>query len=348
MPRAPARSSYDVAQGAARHPLRRAERPGCGLARPLQGHASRPASARSLRKNTDKLSGWIFDHKATPRLATRTTDDGSTEILSVEGDALTKVYSCTVFERCNPVHFHKDNKRVYLETNKGDVDLSRLVAARSGDRQGRARRVRSAQARGFRGTRLLGPDRRAHRDELRGRPRARTYFRGQGVRGRLQTLEEEARPARTWPSTRRPPTNSSSSITADERHRARRDAICSIARPRRSPCSTAILEKLPRAAPGADEGGDATPRPTAWRSPRISRCRRAFPPKGLPADRRAARRPVGTRLSGATTRSRSSSPIAATPCCSRTSAGRPATARSSSTPATRSGARRCRTTSPGA
>ena len=80
-----------------------------------------------LRKNTDKLSGFHFDHKATPRLATRTADDGSTEILKLEGEALTKVYSCTVFETCNPVRFHKDNARVYLVTNKGDVDLVRLV-----------------------------------------------------------------------------------------------------------------------------------------------------------------------------------------------------------------------------
>src|SRR6185436_5191016 len=40
----------------------------------------------------------------------------------------TPIYSCSVLESCGPVRFHKDNTRVYLETNKGDdVDLTRLV-----------------------------------------------------------------------------------------------------------------------------------------------------------------------------------------------------------------------------
>ena len=30
-------------------------------------------------------------------------------------------------ETCNPIRFHKDNKRVYIISNKGDVDLVRLV-----------------------------------------------------------------------------------------------------------------------------------------------------------------------------------------------------------------------------
>jgi dipeptidyl aminopeptidase/acylaminoacyl peptidase len=80
-----------------------------------------------VRKNADRLSGYQFDHKATLRLATRTTDDGSTEILAVDGEKLTKVYSCSVFETCSPVRFHKDNSRVYLITNKGNVDLVQLV-----------------------------------------------------------------------------------------------------------------------------------------------------------------------------------------------------------------------------
>ncbi len=34
----------------------------------------------------------------------------------------------SVFESCDPVHFHKDGDRVYMETNKGDdVDLARLT-----------------------------------------------------------------------------------------------------------------------------------------------------------------------------------------------------------------------------
>ncbi len=80
-----------------------------------------------LRKNTDRLTGWVFDNQDKLRLASRSTDAGDTEILKVEGDKFTKIYSCSVFEGCGAVRFHKDNRRVYLETNKGDTDLARLV-----------------------------------------------------------------------------------------------------------------------------------------------------------------------------------------------------------------------------
>jgi dipeptidyl aminopeptidase/acylaminoacyl peptidase len=82
-----------------------------------------------IRKNTERLTGWVFDHKDRLRLATRTTPTGETEILRVDADGkFTKVYSCGVFEACGPVAFHKDDRRVYLQTNKGDnVDLIRLV-----------------------------------------------------------------------------------------------------------------------------------------------------------------------------------------------------------------------------
>jgi dipeptidyl aminopeptidase/acylaminoacyl peptidase len=80
-----------------------------------------------IRKNTDRISRWIFDLDGTLRLATRTLDNGDTEVLKVEKDAFQTVYTCDVFETCEPQRFHKDGKRVYMETNKGDVDLTRLV-----------------------------------------------------------------------------------------------------------------------------------------------------------------------------------------------------------------------------
>ncbi|MCI0336039.1 MAG: prolyl oligopeptidase family serine peptidase [Acidobacteria bacterium] len=81
-----------------------------------------------VRKNTERIAGWMFDAKEQLRLATRTADNGDTEVLHVGADGFKKVYSCTVFESCDPVRFHKDNKRVYMVTNKGDnLDLVRLV-----------------------------------------------------------------------------------------------------------------------------------------------------------------------------------------------------------------------------
>jgi dipeptidyl aminopeptidase/acylaminoacyl peptidase len=81
-----------------------------------------------IRKNTDRLTGWVFDLDGNLRLATRSADNGDTEILRVDADKFTRIYSCNVFETCNPVRFQKGNKLVYMETNKGaDMDLVALA-----------------------------------------------------------------------------------------------------------------------------------------------------------------------------------------------------------------------------
>ncbi|AMY12295.1 Prolyl tripeptidyl peptidase precursor [Luteitalea pratensis] len=80
-----------------------------------------------VRENKDKVAGWVFDEAGQLRLGARTTDNGSTEILRVDKDALVKVYECNVFETCQPIRFHKDATQAYLITNKGDVDLIGLV-----------------------------------------------------------------------------------------------------------------------------------------------------------------------------------------------------------------------------
>jgi len=80
-----------------------------------------------VRKNTERIVGFVFDLKDQLRLATRSAENGDTEVLRVDADKFTKVYSCNVFESCGPVRFHKDGQRVYFQTNKGaDVDLVRL------------------------------------------------------------------------------------------------------------------------------------------------------------------------------------------------------------------------------
>lgn len=81
-----------------------------------------------IRENTDRYDSYHFDNAAKLRLATRVTPSGENEIMRLDADGKsTKVYSCNVFETCSPVRFNKDNKRTYLITNKGDVDLMRLV-----------------------------------------------------------------------------------------------------------------------------------------------------------------------------------------------------------------------------
>lgn len=80
-----------------------------------------------VRENKDRLTGWLFDNKDKVRMATRSAPNGDTEILRVDGDKFTQVYSCGVFETCDVVRFNKDDKRVYMETNKGARDLTQLV-----------------------------------------------------------------------------------------------------------------------------------------------------------------------------------------------------------------------------
>ncbi len=74
-----------------------------------------------LRENKDRLTGWVFDNKDKLRLATRSNEKGETEVLRVDADKMTKVYSCGIFENCGPIRFNKDDKRVYMTSDKGDA-----------------------------------------------------------------------------------------------------------------------------------------------------------------------------------------------------------------------------------
>ncbi len=81
-----------------------------------------------VRQNTERITSWIFDLKDQLRLATRSAENGDTEVLTVGDKGFTKVYSCNVFESCGPIQYHKDGQRVYFLTNKGPaLDLIQLV-----------------------------------------------------------------------------------------------------------------------------------------------------------------------------------------------------------------------------
>ena len=79
-----------------------------------------------LKKNTEQIAGWDFDHDGNLRLAERTNQVGDTEILRVNPDGFTQIYSCSVLEQCGVADFDAENKQVYLVTNKGDVDLTEI------------------------------------------------------------------------------------------------------------------------------------------------------------------------------------------------------------------------------
>lgn len=81
-----------------------------------------------ISENKDRYQGMIFDHTDKLRLAVRSAQNGDTEILRVEADGkTTKLYDCNAFETCGPIAFHKDNKQVYIQTNKGNADLIELA-----------------------------------------------------------------------------------------------------------------------------------------------------------------------------------------------------------------------------
>lgn len=80
-----------------------------------------------ISENKDRYQGMIFDNADKLRMAIRSAQNGDTEILRINADGTsTKIYSCNTFESCAPIRFHKDNKRVYIQSNKGDADLISL------------------------------------------------------------------------------------------------------------------------------------------------------------------------------------------------------------------------------
>ena len=79
-----------------------------------------------LRKNTENVESWDFDHVGKLRLAERTNQAGDTEILRVDPEGFKLIYSCSVLENCSVEGFDGENKQVYLITNKGALNLTEL------------------------------------------------------------------------------------------------------------------------------------------------------------------------------------------------------------------------------
>lgn len=65
-----------------------------------------------------------------------TKRSGDTEILRLDEQGHSKIYSCTVFEACGPLQFHPDGDHFYMNSNRGSaVNFTRLVLvdARNGN-----------------------------------------------------------------------------------------------------------------------------------------------------------------------------------------------------------------------
>ncbi|MEN9609750.1 MAG: hypothetical protein RLZZ628_564 [Bacteroidota bacterium] len=81
-----------------------------------------------LRENKDRITDWSFDWDEKLRLAIRTNEDGTTDILRVEPDNLIKIYDCGALEQAYTLSFDKENKQVYLVSNHGlENNFTRLM-----------------------------------------------------------------------------------------------------------------------------------------------------------------------------------------------------------------------------
>ncbi|MBN1163717.1 MAG: S9 family peptidase [Candidatus Krumholzibacteriota bacterium] len=81
-----------------------------------------------VRENTEGMQSFEFDLDGNLRIASKETDDGGTEFFRIEGDKLVSFYTCTNEEQAGIRRYHKDNRRVYMVTNKGEEnDLTRLI-----------------------------------------------------------------------------------------------------------------------------------------------------------------------------------------------------------------------------
>jgi dipeptidyl aminopeptidase/acylaminoacyl peptidase len=81
-----------------------------------------------LRENKNRITGWDFDWDENLRLASRSNEDGSTELLRVDKNELVKIYECGPLETAYTVAFDAGNKKVYLITNKGEENnFTRLM-----------------------------------------------------------------------------------------------------------------------------------------------------------------------------------------------------------------------------
>jgi len=72
-----------------------------------------------LWKNDRNVVGWLADLGGNLRLGVRQTSDGGTEVLRIDGESLTRIYSVNEQEECSLIRFTPDGNKFYLATNRG-------------------------------------------------------------------------------------------------------------------------------------------------------------------------------------------------------------------------------------
>lgn len=82
-----------------------------------------------LLRNDVGATGWVFDLAGKPRLAMRTGQYGSSELMRLDAAGASLIYSCSWSETCNPLQFDPDGWHVYLASNRGEsVDHVGLIS----------------------------------------------------------------------------------------------------------------------------------------------------------------------------------------------------------------------------
>lgn len=77
-------------------------------------------------ENQDRITGYEFDWDDNLRLLSRTDEKGNTTLLRKDGEQLVPIYETSVTENAAVVGWDATNANFYLDTNKGDLNLSTL------------------------------------------------------------------------------------------------------------------------------------------------------------------------------------------------------------------------------
>ena len=79
-----------------------------------------------IYENNDRITGYDFDWDDNLRLLYQTDEQGNTSFLYYKQGELTQIYETNVNENASVVAWNEDNSKLYLITNKGDLDLLTL------------------------------------------------------------------------------------------------------------------------------------------------------------------------------------------------------------------------------
>lgn len=82
---------------------------------------------KKMRENTNRYTGWLFDHDDNLRLASRSRVEGGGELWRIDKKGETLLFSWSIFDTAYPSQFQKDNRHFYLISNVGDdIDFTQL------------------------------------------------------------------------------------------------------------------------------------------------------------------------------------------------------------------------------